>query len=490
MKILFTHSYFYQLDAKQWRFKQPYPPLGTILAAAVMREQGYDVSLFDTNLKEDPREIILFLKQHLPKYVVIYDDGFNYLTKMCLTNMREAAFVMAAESKQFGCTVILSSSDAADHYDKYFDHGVDYVVKGEGEETLKELITTLDKNEDPAKVSGIVYRKNTVSVVAPARPVLRDLDVLPLPAWDLVDIESYRKIWLKHHGYFSINLATTRGCPFKCNWCAKPIYGNRYTSRSPLHVINEIEFLIKNCSPDHFWMSDDIFGLKPGWVQEFNELVNERKLNFRFKIQSRVDLLLEDGTLNALVQSGAESIWVGAESGSQKILDAMDKGTTVTQIYEATQRMKEKGIKVGFFLQFGYLGETRQDIDSTLKMVLDLMPDEIGISVSYPLPGTKFYDKVKHELRDKQNWSDSDDLSMMFKTTFSSAYYKELHRYIHAVYRKHKGYAMFRKLFLHPLRLNYGDLRSGLATFYYIPTSFVQRKKLKKLEQAIPLPAS
>jgi anaerobic magnesium-protoporphyrin IX monomethyl ester cyclase len=490
MKILFTHSYFYKLDAKQWRFKQPYPPLGTILAAAVMREQGYTVSLFDTNLKDDPREIIPFLKQHLPKYVVIYDDGFNYLTKMCLTNMREAAFIMAAESKQLGCTVILSSSDAADHYDKYFDHGVDFVVKGEGEETLKELITTLDKKEDHTKLSGIVYRKNTVSVVAPGRPVLRDLDVLPLPAWDLVDIESYRKIWMKHHGYFSINLATTRGCPFKCNWCAKPIYGNRYTSRSPLHVINEIDFLIKTFSPDHFWMSDDIFGLKPGWVQEFNELVKARKLNFKFKIQSRVDLLLQDNTLTALAQSGAETIWVGAESGSQKILDAMDKGTTVPQIYEATQRMKQKGIKVGFFLQFGYLGETQQDIDSTLKMVLDLMPDEMGISVSYPLPGTKFYEKVKDQLHEKQNWSDSDDLSMMFKSTFNSAYYKELHRYIHAVYRKHKGYAIFQKLFRNPLRLNYGDLRSGLATFYYIPTSFAQHKKLEKLKQAIPLPAS
>ena len=489
MKILFTHSYFYKLDAKQWRFKQPYPPLGTILAAAVMREQGYDVSLFDTNLRDDPTEIIPILKQHRPKYVVLYDDGFNYLTKMCLTNMREAAFVMATESKEFGCTVIVSSSDAADHYEKYFDHGVDFVVKGEGEETLKELIDTLEKGEDPGALKGIVYRKNSVSVVNLPRPVLRDLDELPLPAWDLVDIESYRNIWTTYHGYFSLNLATTRGCPFKCNWCAKPIYGNRYTSRSPLHVMKEIEYLMTTFSPDHFWMSDDIFGLKPGWVQEFSRLVNDGKLKFKYKIQSRVDLLLEDGTLNALFQSGAETIWVGAESGSQKILDAMDKGTTVQQIYDATKRMKQKGIKVGFFLQFGYLGETRTDIDSTLKMVLDLMPDELGISVSYPLPGTKFYENVKDQLREKQNWSDSDDLSMMFKSTFNSAYYKELHRYIHAVYRKHKGYAILRKLFLNPLRLNYRDLRSGLATFYYIPTSFAQRKKLERLEQAESLPA-
>jgi len=198
-----------------------------------------------------------------------------------------------------------------------------------------------------------------------------------------------------------------------------------------------------------------------------------------------VDLLLQEDTLNALVESGAETIWVGAESGSQKILDAMDKGTTVQQIYEATRLMKQRGIKVAFFLQFGYLGETQKDIDATLKMVLDLMPDEMGVSISYPLPGTNFYEKVKDQLQEKQNWSDSNDLAMMFRSTFGSAYYKELHRYVHAVYRKHKGYATLRKLFRHPLRLNHRDLRSGLATFYYIPTSFAQRMRLKRLGKGV-----
>ena len=296
-------------------------------------------------------------------------------------------------------TVIVSSSDAADHYKKYFEHHVDYVVKGEGEETLKELIATLESGGDPSTIQGLVYKRISGAIVTAARPVLRNLDALPVPAWDLVDIEAYRSIWLKHHGYFSLNLATTRGCPFKCNWCAKPIYGNRYTSRSPAHVVNEIEHVLDTYAPDHFWMSDDIFGLKPGWVHEFNELIIARRLKFRYKIQSRVDLLLQEDTLNALVESGAETIWVGAESGSQKILDAMDKGTTVQQIYEATRLMKQRGIKVAFFLQFGYLGETQKDIDATLKMVLDLMPDEMGVSISYPLPDTNFYEKVKDQLQ-------------------------------------------------------------------------------------------
>jgi anaerobic magnesium-protoporphyrin IX monomethyl ester cyclase len=486
MRILFTHSYFYKFDQKQWRFKQPYPPLATILAAAVMRREGYSVSLFDTSLRDDPMEILPVLQRLRPKYLVIYDDGFNYLSKMCLTNMRQAAFSMARESKEFGCTVIVSSSDAADHYEKYFEHHVDYVVRGEGEETLKELIDALDHNKDTSLVPGIAFRKDDQIRISPSRAVIRDLDTLPVPAWDLVDVESYRSIWMAHHGYFSLNVATTRGCPFKCNWCAKPIYGNRYTSRSPANVIDEIEFLLRAYAPEYFWMCDDIFGLKPGWVQEFRRLLEEKKIRIRYKIQSRVDLLLQEDTLDALARSGVDTIWVGAESGSQKILDAMDKGTKVEEIYEATRLMKQKGIRVGFFLQFGYLGETEQDINASIQMVRNLMPDEVGISVSYPLPGTKFYEKVKDQLREKQNWTDSDDLMVMFEGTFNQRFYKELHRYVHAIYRKEKGYLSLKKLLRNPFRFTYQELRTGLATFYYIPTTFTRWLRLKKLKPGSP----
>lgn len=485
-KVLLTHSYFYKLDSKQWRTKQPYPPLATILAAAVLREAGFDVSLFDTNLKDNPDEIGSILKKEQPQFFVIYDDSFNYLSKMCLTNMREAAFDMAAEAKKAGCTVIAASSDAADHYEKYFKRGVDYVVRGEGEETLKELLMALGEGKDTSLIPGLaIYAEGKDPLVTPSRAVIRNLDVLPLPAWDLVDIESYRAIWLKHHGYFSLNVATTRGCPFKCNWCAKPIYGNRYNSRSPEHALREIEWLIKTYQPDHFWMCDDIFGLKPGWVQEFRDLVRAKGLSFKYKIQSRADLLLQEDTLDALFESGAETVWMGAESGSQKILDAMDKGTTVDQIYQATRLMKQKKIKVAFFLQFGYLGETEDDINATIKMVLDLMPDEVGISVSYPLPGTKFYDKVKTQLKEKQNWSDSDDLAMMFESTFHKNYYKELHRYVHSVYRTERGIQSLKKLVREPLHITYRDIKSGLVSIYFATQAKAIKKNLRKLNASV-----
>jgi anaerobic magnesium-protoporphyrin IX monomethyl ester cyclase len=478
--VLFTHSYFYKLDPKQWRFKQPYPPLGTMLAASVVRTAGFDVSIFDAGLKDNPAEIKPILEKEKPTYFIIYDDGFNYLTKMCLTVMREAAFEMAELAKQQGCVVIISSSDSTDHYEKYFLHGVDYVIRGEGEQTISELLEGLKKNLSLETIAGLAYRKNDQTIVTKPRAVMRELDALPMPAWELIDLEPYRQLWKKHHGYFSLNIATTRGCPYKCNWCAKPIYGNRYNSRTPEHVVNEIEFLLKKYQSDHFWMCDDIFGLKPGWVKTFRDEVRKRKLSFKYKIQSRVDLLLEENNIEALAESGADTIWVGAESGSQKILDAMDKGTTVEQIYKATKLMRLHGLKVGFFLQFGYLGEAQEDIEATQKMLLAIMPDEVGISVSYPLPGTKFYEKVKSQLSEKQNWSDSDDLSMMFESTFNSAYYKKLHRYIHSQYRMKKGFGSLKKLFRSPLQYNRQDARAGLAALYHFPSALFLRKSLIK----------
>lgn len=475
-KVLFTHSYFYRFDPKQWRFKQPYPPLGTIQAASVVRVCGFEVNVFDVALKESPDEIESELVRHHPDFLVIYDDGFNYLTKMCLTKMRDAALAMTQYAKRHNSIVIVSSSDSTDHFEKYLSAGVDYVIKGEGEDTLRELLLALQNRKSVESIQGLVYRQNEKTISTPSRAVIRNLDDLPMAGWDLIDLDPYKKIWLKHHGYFSLNLATTRGCPYKCNWCAKPLYGNRYNSRSPEKVIQEIEYLIKNFQPDHFWMSDDIFGLKPGWVNRFAELVKASNLKFKYKIQSRVDLLLEKDTVEALAASGAETVWVGAESGSQKILDAMDKGTTINQIEQASLLLKKNKIRVAFFLQFGYLGETWQDIDATLAMVLKLLPDEIGISVSYPLPGTKFYDIVKQQLKDKQNWEDSDDLELMYQGTFSPAFYKLLHRYVHSRYRIQRGWSQLRKRNIKPRAL------ASLA--FHIPLAAVQGWRLKKLGHA------
>lgn len=481
--ILFSHSYFMRFDPKQWATAQPYPPLGTLYAAAVMRENGHKVSLFDTMFVHDPEEVIPVLENQKPDFFVIYDDGFNYLTKMCLTNMREAAFEMIKFARQKGCTVIVASSDATDHFEKYLDEGADFVILGEAELTLCELITACTNGrKDYMIIAGLAYKQQNAIIKTLKRQVMKTLDNLPYPAWDLVDITVYRKIWQKQKGYFSINMATTRGCPFKCNWCAKPIYGNRYNSRSPENVVTELKMLKEIFDFDHIWFCDDIFGLKPGWVHEFADLIEKEKLKFRFKIQARADLLLQEDYIRDLARAGCENIWMGAESGSQKILDAMDKGTKVEQIFEATRKLRNHNIHPSFFIQFGYPGETKEDIKKTINMINELLPHEIGISVSYPLPGTLFYENVKQELKEKSNWTDSDELALMFRNTYQPLFYKQLHRYVHKTYRKHLALDTIRTLFNKPAKMRISRLKKALSFLYYLPSAWFAGKKLKKLE--------
>ncbi|HEY3251642.1 MAG TPA: radical SAM protein [Ignavibacteria bacterium] len=434
--ILFSNSYFLKHDPKEYRNMNLYAPLGTLYAAAYLREKGFGVSLFDTMLADSEEDLLAELKRHKPEFMVIYDDVFNYLTKMCLTRMRQAAFRMSEIAKDFGCTVIVSGSDAVDHLEKYFMHGVDYVICGEGEITLGSLIAGREEtNRSPEDIEGLAFIKNGSIFRTPSRKVLKELDSLPFPAWDLIDVPKYKELWYKHHGYFSMNMVTTRGCPFHCNWCAKPIYGQVYNSHSPEYIARQMKELKERYSPDHIWFCDDIFGLKPGWTTKFDEVVNKEKVKNPFKCLSRADLLLQEDNISHLANAGCESVWMGAESGSQKILDAMDKGTTVEQIYESTRLLKKHGVKTCFFLQFGYTGETGAEINQTIRMVRDLMPDDIGISVSYPLPGTKFYDRVASQMKAKHNWEVSDDFEMMFDGTYSTEFYRVLHKRVHKEYR-------------------------------------------------------
>ncbi len=273
----------------------------------------------------------------------------------------------------------------------------------------------------------------TVQRNAP-RELRTDLEMLPLPAWDLVDMDQYRQAWQRAHGYFSLNMVSSRGCPYRCNWCAKPIYGNGYHARSPVSVASELRYLKARFRPDHIWFADDIFALSPKWTLAFADAVERLGAQLPFKMQSRCDLMTRD-TVEALRRAGCEEVWMGAESGSQRILDAMDKGSRVSDIYRARENLRRHGIRACFFLQFGYPGETWNEIEETIRMVRETRPDDIGISVSYPLPGTRFYQLVGTQLGQKSNWSDSGDLAMMFRGEYSSEFYRALADALHAEVR-------------------------------------------------------
>jgi anaerobic magnesium-protoporphyrin IX monomethyl ester cyclase len=482
-RVLIGQSYYLRFDTKLWRQMQPYAPLGSLYAAADLRRRGHDVSLFDAMLATSENDWAVALDHHRPEVAVIFEDNFNYLSKMCLSRMRDAAFRMIGMARQRGCTVVVAGSDPTDHADRYLGRGAHFVLRGEGEETLGELLDLLAGRRDGslAAIRGLSYLADGDVMNTPARPDFRDLDALPFPAWDLVDVPRYRAIWQSRHGYYSMNVATSRGCPFHCNWCAKPIWGQRYNVRSPEGVVSELAWLRQTYQPDHVWFVDDIFGLKPGWVQRFADLVECEGVRIPFKSLQRVDLLLKGDTVAAMRRAGARTVWVGAESGSQKILDAMDKGTRVEDIREASRRLHAAGIEVAFFLQFGYPGETREDVEKTLALVRECRPDDLGVSVSYPLPGTKFFHAVQQELGIKQNWVDSNDLAMLYRGPYTTAFYRTLHRVVHHEFRARKNLDELRAALRHPRRLRPSHARRAASLLAHRLALPIARWQLDRL---------
>ena len=432
--ILLTHSYHLYYDSKQVRKMQPYPPLGTLYAAALLRQAGYSVAVFDTMLKSPEAGIREALDRHRPKVVVVYEDNFNFLSKMCLTRMREVAYDILEASRESGATVLANGSDASDHAEEYLKEGFLCVLMGEAEWTLLDLVRKLEGSRKPdlEQVAGIAYRDSAGRLHhTPRRPLMRELDQLPLPARDLVDVKPYQEAWRQAHGFFSLNMISSRGCPYRCNWCAKPIYGNSFAVRSPRQVAEEMRILKYEFDAEHLWFADDIFGLKPRWVQELATEVERLDASIPFKMQSRVDLM-SPATAEALRRAGCAEVWMGAESGSQKVLNAMDKGTRVEQIVKARENLRREGIRACYFLQFGYPGEDWHAVQQTVELVRATRPDDVGVSVSYPLPGTKFYERVHEQLGAKTNWADSGDISMMFRGAYTDEFYRALHDYLHA----------------------------------------------------------
>jgi anaerobic magnesium-protoporphyrin IX monomethyl ester cyclase len=422
-RVLLTHSNHIYNDSKQVEKMQPYPPLQPLLAASALRNMGIAVDFCDVTFDEPEETFGRLLHTCSPQLVVVCEDDFNFLSKMCLSRNREVAFAMAEAAKKTGATVAVHGPDSSDHVDAYLKAGFDYVLMGEVEETIVELAL----QKPPSDIAGLAYycgETKRIRYTQP-RPLRTNLDLLPRPAWDLIDIDQYRQAWLAAHGYFSLNMVSSRGCPFRCNWCAKPTYGDRYHVRSAWLVAQDMLELKTRFRPDHIWFADDIFALSGAWAFEFANAVEALDARIPFKMQSRCDLMIRD-TVSALKRAGCVEVWMGAESGSQRVLDAMDKGIRVEQIYRARKHLANHGIRACFFLQFGYPGEGWDEIMATVQMVRDTKPDDIGVSVSYPLPGTKFFNLVSAQIGKKANWANSGELAMMFQGTYPTAFYRGL----------------------------------------------------------------
>ncbi len=430
--VLVTHSYHLPFDLKQLRKMQPYIPLATLYAATALRDNNISVAAFDPMLEEPFEGFSRALAAHRPTIVAVYEDDFNFLSKMCLTRMREVAWRMAESAHAIGAIAIVHGSDATDNPALFLENGFDFVCCGEAEQTLVALCQSILRGEEPSEIDGLVKFDSHKRLIASPNRLARNQGwaSLSFPARDLIELKQYRRAWTNAHGYFSANMVSSRGCPYHCNWCAKPISGNQFQLRPAAAVAAEIKFLKESLGVQHIWFADDIFGLNHEWMRDFAAEVTKSQARVPFKIQSRANLMTEQ-TIEHLKTAGCAEVWMGVESGAQSILDAMDKGLNTSLVKIARKRLESAGIRACYFLQFGYPGETWTELQQTISLVRETRPDDIGVSFSYPLPGTVFYERVREQLGQKRNWTDSDDLCVMFKAFYNTDFYRAVRDALH-----------------------------------------------------------
>jgi radical SAM superfamily enzyme YgiQ (UPF0313 family) len=412
--ILLTHAYFLKHDFIEKRVMKPYPPLGILYLSAYLKRAGFSVEVFDATFR-DPKDFEEALRRVRPRIVGIYA---NIIT-------RDNVFRMAAMAKAAGVEfVVCGGPDAPEWSDLYFRNSIDVVGTNEGERTLEALIPWLNERgmQGLEEFPGIIISRNGRSFRTPPRAVITDLDALPWPDRDVLMMEDYFKAWKSKHGETSVSLITARGCPFHCAWCSSEVFGHSHRQRSPANVVDEMLMLKQKYSPDIMWISDDVLTINRRWSMQFFDEIKRRAAAHPYECLSRVDLVDRE-ILRGMKESGCFRIWYGAESGSQKVLDGMTKGTTVEQVRTAARMTQEAGMQAGFFILLGYPDESTADLRKTIDLLKETKPDVFGTSVAFPMKGTEFYRRVEDRIIPNENWSSRNQNKLLFKSKFPRLYY-------------------------------------------------------------------
>ncbi len=393
---------------------KPHPPLGILYISAWLKQRGLSVGIFDSTF-HTREEFRAYLRTERPPVVGIY---INLMTKL-------NALEMILECKRQGAIVIVGGPEVPFTAEQFIDHGADIGVIGEGERTLEELLPLLRAHGPRGleEVRGIVYRNDDgVILRTPERELIADLNLLPFPDREAIDCARYVETWRTHHGKGSLSLICARGCPFTCTWCSRSVFGDTHRRRSPENVVDEIVHLRERYSPDMLWFADDVFTINHRWFRAFYEEMRRRGVRIPFECISRADRLNEE-ILKMMAELGAFRIWYGSESGSQRILDAMQRRVTVEQIRSVTAAARRFGIETGLFVMLGYPGEEISDIDATIQHLKDTGPDTYLTTVAYPIRGTTLYEEVKDRLIASVPWDRMTDRTLNFRGRHSERFY-------------------------------------------------------------------
>lgn len=419
--LLLTHGYFLEEDEKEREIMKPYPMLGLLHLSSYLRAKGFDVEIFDTTFAR--REELLARFASSGGAVGFYT---NLLT-------RRPVLDLVAAAKAHGWTVVLGGPESANYPEEYLARGADVIVIGEGEETMAELLPVLS-SRGPHRLQGIagtVFRDETGAVIRnPERAQIANLDALPWPDRERIDQQRYVDVWRHHHGMGSVNLITARGCPYKCRWCSHAVFGFSHRRRSVLNVADELEHIRDRWRPDQVWYADDVFTISHRWLFDYAAELDRRGLRLPFETISRADRMMREEVLETLARMGCYRVWIGSESGSQRILDAMERGVTAEQVQWATKAAQRHGIQVGMFLMWGYEGETLEDMAETVEHVKKANPDVFFTTVAYPIKNTGYWDDAAGRVMTPRPWDEATDRDHRIQGRHSRAYYKQADRWL------------------------------------------------------------
>ncbi len=420
MKVLFTHGYFIYEDEKEQKIMKPYPPLGILYISAWLDKYGIDNEIFDTTFSQKRLQQSYLLKEK-PEIIAIY---VNLMTKVNVIELMQYIGQHLPESK-----IILGGPDVRYNLADYLDAGAEVVVIGEGEETMRELVEAIQSNQGLQEVDGIAFMQSGSLVQTQERSRIRPVDDLPFPNRHKIDIQKYLDTWKTYHGMQSMTVSTQRGCPYTCTWCSTAVYGQSYRRRSPAKVVEELKHLKETYHPDSVWFVDDVFTVSHKWLTGFAAEVQKQDAIIPFECISRADRLNEE-VIDLLKAAGCFRIWIGAESGSQKIIDLMDRRVDVNQVRDMIRLTRQKGMEAGTFIMLGYPGETEADIKETVKHLKESNPDHFTITIAYPIKGTRLYGEVEAIQTQSLDWTKTTDRDRDFERTYSREYYNYATRWV------------------------------------------------------------
>lgn len=415
MSILFTHAYYLSDDPKEQKIMKPYPPLGLLYVSGYLKSKNISNDVFDTTFSNQTTQLEFILEKK-PKVICIYT---NLMTKIEVIKLMK---ILKTETYNFP-KIVLGGPDVTYNVENYLKAGADFLVIGEGEETTFELYQAIINNSEIHQINGIAFLENNQVIQTEARTKFKELNELPLPNREAISMEKYLETWKNNHGKSSMTISTQRGCPYTCKWCSTAVYGQSYRRRPTHLVVEEMKMLKEKYNPDAIWFVDDVFTVSHKWLTEFHSEIIKQNAIIPFECITRAERL-NDEILQLLKEIGCFRIWIGAESGSQKIIDLMDRRVDINHVKKMIQNTNAIGIETGTFVMLGYPDETIDDIDKTIQYLKEAKPTQYTITIAYPIKGTSLYNEIEDKITIQPEWESSTDREIDFKRTYSKKFYK------------------------------------------------------------------